>query len=307
MRYISATKNRRAIERTYLRHAAQSMKMDKYTIVLCLKGQTHREDADSVDRFIRIGLASYKKFMKLEDVHEIIVITPAKERASIDGRLRTAGPEFPWTVLGENELVDSSLTTGWAKQQTAKMAISKRIKTAIYLIIDDDTFAVRPFGIAQLMHGGRAKMNKTPIDFPFFFLWSAEVLGADFEGLVQPQPFHMAITPEIFVTEVVKNLIKTLEARHGAYPEWQKAIVNNKYTEYCVYWTHLLTLKKTDALYATSPDAPALYAAATTGADHDLASQLREAFAPEGTHIFSFVQTSLPHTTDEILRHITEW
>jgi len=281
----------------------------KFTIVLCIKTTTHRDDVDSVERFIRIGVASYKKYMRLEDVQDIFVITPAKERSQIEQRLTAAAPEFPWRVIAENELVDSSLSTGWAKQQTAKLAIAKRVKTPIYLIIDDDTFAVRPFGFADLYHEKRVRMNKTTIDFPFFFLWSAEVLGADFETLVQPQPFHMAITPEIFVTTAVKDLIATLEKRHGVYPEWQKAIVNNKYTEYCVYWTFLLMRGKTNELYATDSNAPPLYAAATTGADHDLADQIKAAFASNtnNSHIFSFVQTSLPHTTDAILAEIQKY
>ena len=279
---------------------------EKFTIVLCIKATTHRDDVDSVERFIRIGVASYLKYMRLEDVHEIFVITPSKERASIEERLTAAAPTFPWKVIPENELVDSSLTTGWAKQQTAKIAIAKRVKTPLYLIIDDDTFAVRPFGTTDLYHNDRVRMNKTPIDFPFFFLWSAEVLGCDFEEVVQPQPFHMAITPEIFVTAVVKDLIATLAARHGAYPEWQKAIVANKYTEYCMYWIHMLMQGTTDKHYAIEDSSPPLYAAATTGADHNLADQMKAAFAPECKHIFSFVQTSLPHTTDAILAEIVK-
>lgn len=277
---------------------------NKYTIVLCIKTQTHRNDVDSVERFLRIGVASYKKFMNLDDVHEIIVITPLKERVAIETRLKANAPEFPWVVVAENELVDADLSSGWAKQQTAKLAISKRIKTQIYLIIDDDTFAVRPFGFADLYHNGRVRMNKTTIDFPFFFYWSAEVLGADFERLVQPQQFHMAITPEIFVTSAVKELIQFLEKRHGTYPKWQRAIVDNKYTEYCMYWIYLLMQNKTSVLYSTETDSPPLYSAATTGTEHSLEQNIEKAFAPDGNHIFSFVQTSLPHTTDAILKEI---
>ena len=280
------------------------MATEKFTIVLCIKTNTHRDDIDSVERFIRIGVASYKKYMRIEDVRDIFVITPSKERSAIEERLVAAAPEFPWRVISETELVDSSLTLGWAKQQTAKIAIAKRVKTPLYLIIDDDTFAVRPFGASDLYHNGRVRMNKTTMDFPFFFFWSAEVLGADFEGLVQPQPFHMAITPEIFVTTVVKDLIGILEKRHGPYPEWQKAIVNNKYTEYCVYWIFLLTQGKTDKHYAIESSAPPLYDAATTGTDHVLTDQIKAAFAPGCSHLFSFVQTSLTHSTDQILAEI---
>ena len=279
----------------------------QFSIVICLKTTTHRDDIDSVERFIRIGIESYKKYMNMADVYEIVVITPTKERAAIEARLRDAAADFPWNVVAENELVDSSLSTGWAKQQTAKLAIAKRVKTPIYLIIDDDTFAVRPFGMADLYYNDRVRMNKTNMDFPFFFLWSAEVLGADFENLVQTQPFHMAITPEIFVTSIVKDLIQTLEKRHGAYPEWQKAIVNNKYTEYCVYWIFALSRGYTDRFYAIEDAAPALYDAATTGTDHSLPEQIRSAFATDKHHIFSFVQTSLPHTTDAILEEINKY
>jgi len=266
-----------------------------FTIVLCLKTTTHRQDIDSVDRFVRIGLASYKKNLRVPDVAEFIVITPPKERALIQTRLEQEAPEFPWTFVSENDVVESTLPQGWAKQQTAKLAIARRVKTPIYLLVDDDTFAVRPFGGDDLYHNSTLRMNTTSIDFPFFFLWSSEVLGADYEALVQPQPFHMAITPEVFVTSVVRDILKTLETRHGT--QWQKAIVHNKFTEYGVYWIYLLMQNKT-SLYAT--DAP-LYAGATTSPDHVLAEQLKVAFDTErSSHIFSFVQTSLPISTDAI-------
>jgi len=270
-----------------------------FTIVLCLKTTTHRQEIDIVDRFVRIGLASYKKHLRISDVAEFIVITPPKERAAIQTRLEEAAPEFPWTFVSENDVVESTLPQGWAKQQTAKLAIARRVKTPIYLLVDDDTFAVRPFGGDDLYENSALRMNTTPIDFPFFFLWSSEVLGlqsTDYETLVQPQPFHMAITPEIFVTSVVRDIIKVLETRHGAH--WQKAIVGNKFTEYGVYWIHLLMQNKTH-LY--SKNAP-LYASATTSPDHNLEHQLKAAFdTNNSSHIFSFIQTSLPITTDEIL------
>lgn len=283
------------------------MAVAKYSIVMCLKTTTHRDDIDSVERFIRIGLASYKKYMHLPDVEDIFVIAPIKERSEIKQRLVAAAPDFPWRVIAENELVDSTLSSGWEKQQTCKLAIVKRIKTSVYLIIDDDTFAVKPFGYADLFHNNRLRMNKTAIDFPFFFFWSSQVLGADFESLVQPQPFHMAITPEIFVTSVVKDVLAFLEKRYGRYPEWQKAIVNNKFTEYCVYWIFLLMAGKTKEWYAIEDDASPLYGAETTNADQDLASQIKAAFASDSNHIFSFVQTSLPHTTEAILAEVTKF
>jgi Family of unknown function (DUF6492) len=276
-----------------------------FSIVLVLKRFTHTRQ-DNLQRFMDIAMPTYVKWLKLQDVKDFFVVVTAQERADIQAILKHTYPEFPWRIIAEDTLVHATIPNGWAKQQTAKLAIAQHVETDHYLIIDDDTFLTRPFGMTELLHNGRAIMNKTEIDFPFFFLWSAQVLGVDFDKVVQAAPFHMAITPEIFVTSVVRDLVNTLEKRHGTFPAWQRYLADHKFTEYCLYWIYLLDRGETDLYYATAADAPSVYGFPVTGPEHALNRRIEMAFNPAANHYFSFVQTSLAGISTEDVKQELE-
>lgn len=274
------------------------MSSTPFTIVMCLKLTTHRAEVNNLSRFMGVGLRTYQRWLRLADVRAFIVIVPEKERKLVEAALRERAPEFPWTFVAEEALVDAAVPPGWARQQTAKLAVARMVETPTYLIVDDDTFLVRPFGAADLVApDGGLRFNRTDIDFPFFFLWSAQVLGVDYEE-VQTQPFHMAITPEPFVTDVVRDLVGELAARHG---DWQRAIAAHKFTEYCLYWIYVVTRGLRDRYYTTDATC-CLYDHCVTSPDQlgDLGGHLARAFGA-GAHYFSFVQTSLPVTTEAIV------
>lgn len=286
------------------------MSSAKISIVLVLKEFTHNNGAsfNNLERFLRIGMRTYSRFMCIDDIADFFVIVPKPDFDSVKRQLLAAYPDWPWRVIVEDVIVSRLIPSGWAKQQTAKLAIASLVKTPHYLIIDDDTYLTKPLCPATgLFDGsGRALMNKCDIDFPFFFLWSAQVLGMDFD-VVQEAPFHMGITPEIFVTSVVKNLVAELENKYGSHMKWQEYLAEHKFTEYCMYWAYLLRSKETDKYYATDNNL-CLFGFATTGPEHHMVEQIRKSFTDNGSHYFSFVQSSLQHTIydveEEILKYL---
>lgn len=287
------------------------MPSDKISIVLVLKEFTYNNGAsfNNLERFLRIGMLTYSRFMNVDDIADFFVIVPKADFDSIKRQLFAAYPDWPWRVIVEDVIVSRALPGGWAKQQTAKLAIASLVKTSHYLIIDDDTYLTKPMCPATDLFDevGRALMNKCDIDFPFFFLWSAQVLEMDFD-VVQNAPFHMAITPEIFVTDVVKAIIGELEGKYGTHMKWQEYLAEHKYTEYCMYWAYLLRSGETDKYYATN-DERRLYGFATTGSEHNMPEQVRRSFTEnKEKFFFSFVQSSLSHTIfdveEEILKYL---
>jgi hypothetical protein len=273
-----------------------------YSIVLVLKPFTHHAGKahNNMDRFLKIGMVSYAKYLDTSTLKDFFVVVPAADVAVVQSMLTSAYPTFPWRVINEDTLLHATIPPGWARQQTVKLAVSMLVQTETYLIVDDDTYLTKPFSSSNMRDpsSGKLLLNKTKIDFPFFFLWSAQVLRADFE-MVQDAPCHMAITPEIFVTSVVKDIVRWLVDNYGNQKKWQVFLAEHKYTEYCLYWIWLLQRNKASELYAI--DSPlSLYGHATTGDEHDLSSQVQKSFEDNQNFWFSFVQTSLPHSVDQV-------
>lgn len=276
--------------------------VEKTSIVLVIKPFSHQQGQkyNNIDRFLKIGMMTYNKFLDVQSIQDFFVIVPAEDVDRVKKLLVETFPTYPWNVLNEMTLLHPSLPPGWARQQTVKLTISVLVKTSTYLIIDDDTYLTKPFSAKDLCDptNGKLIMNKTHIDFPFFFLWSTQVLKYDFEK-VQDFPVHMAITPEVFVVQVVRNLMKWLMDEYGANKKWQLHIYQNKYTEYCLYWIWLMKQEKVHELYAV--DSPlALYGHATTGTEHDLGEQVMLSFKNNKYYWFSFVQSSLPYAVNDI-------
>lgn len=279
-----------------------SLDVSKTSIVLVIRPFSHQIDPkyNNIERFLRIGMMTYEKYLDKSSIKDFFVVVPAQDVEGVKKLLTDKHPDYPWNVINEDVLIHPAIPSGWAKQQTVKLAISMLVQTDTYLIIDDDTYLTKPFAASQLVDpdSKRLLLNTTKIDFPFFFLWSCQVLKYDFQH-VQDFPIHMAITPEVFVTAVVKDIVKWLIAEYGNKKMWQIYLANHKYTEYCLYWIWLIKHDQTEVYYDTQSKHK-LYGHATTGSEHSLRRQVELSFEDNANHWFSFVQSSLPHSVREI-------
>lgn len=272
---------------------------EKYSIVLAIKLNTHHQgvEYDNLDRFMKIGMRSFEKYLDKSTLHEFIVVTPKKDVGYIRDKLVLTFPNYPWKFVDEETVVNKALPPGWARQQMVKFTIARSIQTKLYLIIDDDVILTKPFTCKDMYHEGRVIMNREQIDFVMFFLWSSQLLEVDYD-IVQNLPVVMGITPQIFITDVVRELMKWFETKYGS--KWDEVITNHKYTEYSAYWIYLAKKNLQNTLYATSDDAPSVHGYVTSGPEHDLEKQLELAFRQNQKHWFTFVQTSLAHTVTKI-------
>ena len=127
------------------------------------------------------------------------------------------------------------------------------------------------------------------------------MLKYDFD-IVQKEEYHMAITPEVFVTAEVRSLVKWLVAEYGDARRWQKALAEHKYTEYCIYWIWLIKNNKHTTLYSTLPidQCVSVYGFETSSDGHNLTERITESFNPDKKHYFSFVQSSLSYPIDHV-------
>jgi Family of unknown function (DUF6492) len=267
-----------------------------FSIVLVIKKKTY-DETSNFDRFTQIGMMTYKKYLDLKSVKDFFVITPENEQKELQTMLTTQWAQCPWKFISDDKLIHKNIQQGWARQQTAKLAISSLVTTDHYLIVDDDTYLTRPFGYPDLFdETGKIIMNKTLIDFPFFFLWSNQVLKYNFEN-VQNQDYHMAITPEVFVTNEVRNLVRFLVTNYGNSQAWQLFLADHKYTEYCMYWIWLIKNNMHTKLYSPTKS---VYGSETTHPDHNLEANIAASFDKNASWYFSFVQTSIGHKLDTI-------
>jgi len=221
-------------------------------------------------------MKTFDKFLDKSSLSEFIIICPSGEVPFVNEQIVNKYPEFPWKIYNDSQLLDNGVSAGWAKQQLSKMAISQLVKTEHYLIIDDDTYLTRKFDYNSLFASdGKLRMNKINIDFPFFFLWSNQLLDYDFD-LVQKAEYVMGITPEIFHTQTVKDIIKYLVTKYGKNKQWQLKLEKNKFTEYGVYWIWLLKQGTYKDLYTSTSEK--LYDHAVTDSTMDLKERVKAAF-----------------------------
>lgn len=277
---------------------------DKYTVVMCLKNATHHNNTNNIDRFVRIGLPSYLKFLDVSSVAEFVIICPKDDAETIDTKIVKQFPSIPWRVYNDTQLLHAGVTAGWARQQIAKLAISQLVRTDHYLLVDDDTILTKPFLYTDLFaNDARLRLNKSDtMDFPFFFLWSNQLLDFDFDK-VQDAKYYMGITPEIFHTQTVRDIVKYLVTRYGNTKLWQLKLQDNKFTEYGLYWIWLIKHGMIEKMYTTTDDAP-LYDFAVTDDSQNLKKQMEDAFRKDTSHHFTFVQSSLKYTVDDIVKVI---
>ena len=288
---------------------------EPYTIVMAIKPFSHQQgnEFNNLRRFLDIGMVTYEHFFSNDaksSLSEFMVIVPKGDVTAVQGALTAKYPSWPWKVINEDSLLHPALPPGWSRQQTLKLAVSYLVQTDLYLIIDDDTYLTKPFHGAENLRDpatNKVLLNRCMIDFPFFFFWSNQILDFDFD-IVQNAPYHMAITPEVFITSEVRDLTKHLITKHGDKKQWQLHLANNKFTEYCLYWIWLMMQNKTKDLYAT-PECPlALYGYPTTGPEHDMKERVAQSFHDNANFWFSFVQSSLPYPVssvrDTILAHL---
>jgi hypothetical protein len=172
-------------------------------------------------------------------------------------KINTVCPTLLWRLFGRNQRKANWFELGgWYKQQLLKLFVAKLVKTPFYLTCDADLCLTREANCTVLFPGGKALIELEIIsNHPEWWSSSAAMLDSQFR--LQPSDTGMSVTPAILSSKVVNSLLLHLEqkAREKKYLTIFDYMVNNSgWTEYTLYWLHLLNFHKPDDFYYFSED-----------------------------------------------------
>ena len=120
----------------------------------------HRSVEDNdLKRILEIQLPSFRKFLKLEDLHEFFIVSRKEDIETIREALNKEYSDFPFTYIDEKELIPQLKTfplhqftvhPGWIIQQLAKLELAKTIETDYFFSFETDLFLTKPFNYNNL-------------------------------------------------------------------------------------------------------------------------------------------------------------
>jgi len=211
----------------------------KYTIICPIKisggnGWTIFRDA---------SLYSYAKYLNVSDIASFVIICPKNDIQEIREQCDKFA-HIPFIFLSDEEVLEKSCENfaGWYKQQLIKLLVSKHVTTHHYLIVDSDMYLTRPLNASDLFHNNRVKYVSEPwqtlnnSDYSTNSKWwenSCNVLRLNVETL-HDEKHLMGVTPQVFITTRVHQLLRHLEHIHGK--KWKDIICEMCFTEFTLYW-----------------------------------------------------------------------
>lgn len=194
---------------------------------------------------LRLLLASLDKFWAGSEKLQVHLICPRDDMVAVAKTVHGRYPRLKKTVHDEIDVVPhlgrGTKAAGWLKQQAIKLCAHNVVASDFMLILDADLFGTRPFDEADLFVGGRALTDHTyRAKFKRWWTFSAEVLRID-----PPEgDIGMGVTPQIFSTEICRQLDAHLTRIYGADPYatlldldtiFADAQGYNGWTEYTLY------------------------------------------------------------------------
>jgi hypothetical protein len=265
------------------------------TLLLPIRIDRCRRVSD-LERFLAIGLPSFHRYMAKECVAELLVVSPPEDLGQVRTRL-VRSAQFPVRVIDETQLCPSvAHERGWYKQQIIKLAAAELIHTPWYLTLDADVVCVRHVNDTFLFPDGRAIWQREPVRaHPEWWDGSREVLRI-------PRKFDLdqpvtGVTPALIHSASARDLLARLAALDRG-RNWAATLVHLqhlKWTEYSLYWTHLVDVGGVEDLYSDSSRTP--YGGNSVWSKQQLdalnSARLDSAFAPDSDHGFLIFQSNL--------------
>lgn len=192
-------------------------------------------------------------------------------------RIRFQEDFLPWWIFPSliSKKWYASLKTfpvrGWIRQQIVKLAIGEMLPESFFLLVDSDTFLVRPFDVEAFFEGEKVSLYCEPLktSIPEFDGWqrtSAKLFKIDAFNTTN----DIYVAPFIFWRkDILLSMFRALEKNHGK--SWQQVLCGqlrlSEYTLYGIYVDHVLGIensghyrdpkKHTHDYYKTTPMNPA--------------------------------------------------
>jgi hypothetical protein len=266
-----------------------------FSILMPLKIGVHRYS--DLDRFIHIGLPSLRRFMKA-DLREFVIAAPTRDIPVIRKAIRCeAGINF--RLVDENQYLAKKLNCdGWVKQQFLKLSAGHIINEDWILVLDSDVVFTREITDADLFDDRRAAINLEPAKtHAGWWRASMEILGTK-SAVRRLDDQVMGVTPELLHGPTLRELCERL-GRIAGNGDWQSYLAkrrrnaDNSWTEYCLYWCHVLQRGLADQLYSSTRTVICGNSIWSRG-DWAKASddEWKAVFDPRSPHIASVIQSN---------------
>jgi hypothetical protein len=266
--------------------------MKKFSLVLPIKIELSNflggdGKTNDLDRLIQIQLFTFNKFIDRDSLDKFYIIGRPDEIETIERECIKHYPDFPFVFMSENDINPNVevkehwkhiVNQGHLMQQIVQLGISNFVDTDHYIILNCDNFLARPFSYDDMFHND--KVIFTGIETPekphpiHFWQHSIHVLDENIKnieankekksGLYDETLCYkkfMSVTPQIYITSEIKNLLKNIEEKHN--DDWCKTLLGKTYggarswSESSLYWTYLTLNNKVENLY--SFDGPGLF------------------------------------------------
>ena len=259
--------------------------MKKFSFVMPMVINHRSVEDNDLKRILEIQLPSFRKFLKLEDLHEFFIVSRKEDIETIREALNKEYSDFPFTYIDEKELIPQLKTfplhqftvhPGWIIQQLAKLELAKTIETDYFFSFETDLFLTKPFNYNNLFNEDKKLICSYYTD------WEANITKDDWHiwstALVLPgvEVFNlhpknkneivdkelkinkvMGVSPQVLITKEIKNLINHLEDTHKQnYIDLLLRSTRghpNTWTEYTLYWMWLYKTEKIDEYYSFNP------------------------------------------------------
>ena len=266
--------------------------MKKFSLVLPIKiglinylgdvGTTN-----DLDRLIQIQLYTFNKFIDRDSLDKFYIVGRPDEIEIIEKECLKHYPDFPFVFMNENDInPNASIKEHWKHivnpghlmQQIVQLGISNFVDTSEYIILNCDNFLTRKFSYDDMFDDG--KLIFTGIESPekphpiHFWQHSISVLGnnkiesmqwlrskmdlsemsSGLHGNIIRYRKFMSVTPQIYITGEIKNLLKYIEETYEE--DWCKALLKRtqgaaqSWSESALYWTYLTMNGKVEDLYS---------------------------------------------------------
>lgn len=152
-----------------------------------------------------------------------------------------------YTVLYDKDILGIDFPPVYIKQHLLKLYVAKFINTTHYLILDSDIFVNKKFKftdfftddkISLFIYDGRGYLNEESYNDCCHTKWiidSLKVLGKTHKDI--KFPFCYGVTPGLFITKEVNELLGVLDSKHGNFLKF--FIENPLGMEYSYYYIHV--------------------------------------------------------------------
>lgn len=220
---------------------------NKFSIVIPTRGT-----GSAYNIFIKYAIPLYEKYLNCNEILEFIIICPEENITTVENDINKN--ILNYIVYSDNYFITDEIRRiknwGHQLQQIIKILISRFVKTKYYLILDDDmilnTYLCYNdlFENNKICYGNDEYPDNNLRDYQFHYLWldgSCDVIGVDLNYLKQHTNI-MGVTPQLFITDIVKELIEYVGGPYNI----AIAILEKISNEFGLYWCFLIKTNRTN-------------------------------------------------------------